>query len=285
MRVTKIIFIAAGLLTGLCTRAQNAPGPIIDAHCHFKTCEGEPFKTKAEYFEANKGLDVRHVFALTMAQKGEPEKTAARNDSLLWMAREDPRVIPVCSVHPYDEGAALAELDRVAALGVRIIKLHPISQNFEILDPRVVSLVRAAGEKKLTILTDGYGFLRPTYVDEILKLALMCSKTRIIIAHMGGSDFYKLGTLPVVMRQNPGMFDNLWYDISATVCIYADSPYADQLLWTIRQLGTGRILFGCDDPAFSLPQALEALGKLDLTPRERENIRYENARRLLGLAD
>lgn len=269
-----------------CVQARNPKQqPVIDAHVHFRTTDQEAiFERKMEeYFAENSAYDLRYAFGLTMAWRGQMDVTRAANDSLFAMAARNPRMIPVCSVHPHDKEEAIAELDRIVSLGGKIIKLHPISQNFEILDPDVIALVRAAGERDLIVLTDGYGFVIPNYIEHLLQVALNCPDTKIIIAHMGGTEFYKLGSLHMVMSYNPGMFSNLWFDLSATIKIYVGSPYQEQLEWVIRNVGTDRILFGSDDPAVSLKDALEAFYKLDLTDRERDQILYQNAKDLLRL--
>lgn len=100
---------------------------------------------------------------------------------------------------------------------------------------------------------------------------------------MGGTDFHKLAGLNMVKSVNPGMFNNVWYDLSAVVKIYADSPYQTQFEWVIKTIGTDRILFGSDQPAVTLSDALSAFYKLKLSDVEREQILCRNAKALLEL--
>jgi uncharacterized protein len=60
----------------------------------------------------------------------------------------------------------------------------------------------------------------------------------------------------------------------------------DQLefVWTTRNVGVDRVLFGSDFPQYSLARNLDALDRLGLNEAEKSAIRYENARKLLGLA-
>jgi len=53
--------------------------------------------------------------------------------------------------------------------------------------------------------------------------------------------------------------------------------------WVIRSVGIDRVLFGSDQPAVSLPDALKAFNNLDFNDTEREKILYKNAIELLGL--
>ena len=264
--------------------AQNPAHPIVDSHCHIKTSPAdELFITMEDYFAANQSFNIKYVFGLTIAQKGKIEEMKAQNDSLFSMARRNSRIIPVCSVHPADGEVAIEELHRIKNLGGKIIKLHPITQQFPILSNEVNNVSRVAGELGLIILIDGYGFVVPNYVEHLVTLAINNPKTKFIITHMGGTDFYKLGGFNLVKTLNPELLENVWYDLSATVIIYADSPYKSHLEWVIRSVGVNRVLFGTDNPIASLSDALNAFYKLDFDDIERENILYKNAIGLLGL--
>lgn len=264
--------------------AQNPSHPIVDAHCHIKTSStDEMLITMEEYFNENISFNIKYVFGLTIAQKGKIEEMKAQNDSLFSMARRNPRFIPVCSVHPADGNVAIEELHRIKKLGGKIIKLHPITQQFPILSNEVYDVSRVAGELGLIILIDGYGFVVPNYIEHLVTLAINNPKTKFIIAHMGGTDFYKLGGFNLVKTLNPGILENVWYDLSATVIIYADSPYKAQLEWVIRSVGVNRVLFGTDSPMASLSEALKAFYKLDFDDTEKESILYKNAISLLDL--
>ncbi len=264
--------------------AQNASFPVIDAHCHFKISPNEmSFQTMEEYFADNKSVNIKYVFGITIARKGNMAKTKMQNDSLFAMAKRDPRFIPVCSVHPGDGDAAITELQRIKESGGKILKLHPLTQQFTILSEESVKVARMAGELGMVILIDGYGFIVPNYLENLWQLALSCPKTKFIIAHMGGTEFYKLGGVSLVQSLNPEMLNNVWYDLSAVVTIYADSPYKSQLEWVIRSVGTDKILFGSDQPVTTLANALKDFYKLDLNISERERILYKNAKELLEL--
>lgn len=264
--------------------AQNAKHPIIDAHCHIRTTPDETMlQTMDEYFATNKSVDISYLFGITMAKKGEIEKTRERNDSLFAMAKRNSRFIPVCSVHPNDGDAAIEELRRIKKLGGKIIKLHPLTQQFTILSNETVKVVKEAGALDLVVLMDGYGFIVPNYLEHLIQLSMVSQQTKFIIAHMGGPDFYKIAGFTLVKTLNPKMLSNVWYDLSATIHIYADSPYRSQFEWAIRNIGTDRILFGSDQPAVTLQNALDDFNKLDLSDDEKEQISYKNAKNLLGL--
>lgn len=64
--------------------------------------------------------------------------------------------------------------------------------------------------------------------------------------------------------------------------LFADSPYAEQFVWTLRKFGTDRVLFGSDYPLHSPTEALDVLRALGFTDDEQAQIRYGDAMTLLG---
>jgi len=258
---------------------QNLSHPVVDAHCHIKTSPDEiNDPTMEEYFAENESVNIKYLFGITMASPGNIERMKAKNDSLFSMSKRDARFIPVCSVHPSDTEAAIEELHRIKGLGGKIIKLHPITQNFSILDDKTLLVVRTAGELGLVILIDGMGNL-----GQLLELSIVCGNTKIIIAHMGVSEFHMLVGFNLFRKAVPDAFENLFFDISVIGYLYADSPYQSQLEWIIRTVGVDRVLFGSDQPSVSLSDALKAFDKFDFNDSERERILYKNAIELLDL--
>jgi predicted TIM-barrel fold metal-dependent hydrolase len=73
---------------------------------------------------------------------------------------------------------------------------------------------------------------------------------------------------------------NVWFDLSGVASLYVDSPYAEQLRWICRQVGTDRILFGSDFPLTGLASALEAVRRLGFTRMEEQQILHDNAEAL-----
>src|SRR3546814_6296741 len=80
------------------------------------------------------------------ALQGDLDEIRAGNDSVIALAAKYPEVVPIATVHPYDGQAALDELERVAAAGVGVLKIHAHTQRFDVSDPRVETLVRRSEE-------------------------------------------------------------------------------------------------------------------------------------------
>ncbi|WP_188238165.1 amidohydrolase family protein [Sphingopyxis sp. LK2115] len=258
---------------------------VIDTHVHLWNGAESVADYRAKLKAA--GLSVERFGAMwfggpNQARAGNPADISARNDALIALAKDHPDMIPIATVHPYDGEAALAEVTRVAGRGVKILKIHPHTQGFDAADPRVLALVQHAGAAGMVVLLDNGGIV-PADNEKLFNLALAAPKTRFILAHMGGLGF-RFWNILALARTAEGLFgENIYFDISASVILAADSPIEDEYVWTIRNVGIDQVLIASDYPQISLAKTLDALDKLDLTEEERAKIRSGNAKRLLGL--
>jgi predicted TIM-barrel fold metal-dependent hydrolase len=202
---------------------------------------------------------------------------------LISLAAKHPEVVPIGTVHPYDGQTALDELTRIAARGVKTLKIHPHTQKFDIADPRVLALVKKAGELGMAVLMDNAGIV-PGDCEDLFNLAAKASKTRFIFAHMGGANFRFWNILVLARTADGFALDNVNFDISGTVLLAAESPIEKEFVWTLRNVGVDHVMLGSDYPQISLARMVEALDKLDLTNEEKTAILSGNARRILGAA-
>jgi len=252
----------------------------FDNHVHI--WEGE--KSVQEYLKQvdSTNQTITRFGAIYMAKQGQIEETTRKNDELIMLSKKYPQVLPICSVHPFDGDAAFDELSRIAKLGVNIIKLHPHknSMDFDVTDARVLKLCQKAGELGVVILMDNASIV-PGDCEKLFDLAIRCHTTNFIFAHMGALNFRFWNVLPLVRTAEGLVGNNIYFDISATVTLMADSPLEEEFIWTMRNVGIDNIILGSDYPQFSLKQGLDALEKLDLTPEEKQKIRFGNAKKLL----
>ena len=276
------------LLGALIAMGVQAPAaqPSFDLHVHLHRGEESLRAYEAQLRAGNLrvfGYGAMWFGGPNQALQGQPASIRANNDALIALARRNPAMMPVATVHPYDGDAALAELQRIARAGVRIVKIHPHTQRFDPTDPRVLALVRRAGELGLIMLMDNASIM-PGDSEKLFNLALAAPRTRFIFAHLGGFNF-RFWNILRAARTAEGLFgDNIYFDISAMVAMIADSPIEDEFVWTIRNVGADHVLLGSDYPQFSLAQNMEALDRLGLTDEEKAMIRERNARTLFGLA-
>jgi predicted TIM-barrel fold metal-dependent hydrolase len=241
--------------------------PVFDSHVHLR--DGEASLQKFEAEVRTSGIELTGVGAMWFggphqAQAGDIAKIRAGNDGLIALAAKHPEVAPIGTVHPYDGKAALDELARIAARGVKTLKIHPHTQRFEISDPRVLALVTKAGELGVAVLMDNAGIV-PGDCEDLFNLAAKAPKTRFIFAHMGGANFRFWNILLLARTADGFALDNVNFDISGTVLLAADTPLEKEFVWTLRNVGIEHVMLGSDYPQIPLARMVEALAKLDLT--------------------
>ena len=289
MRVFLILVLVA------CTRPAPDPmhqspsaapryrGPIIDFHAHLGTPEqsGVINGPTGDLLSLDDQAGVTRSSLIVIAKKGDPAATRKANDELIAKtAASKGRFFPAASVHPLDGQPALDELTRLAAAGVRVIKLHPRAQNFDVGSPEVAAVAARAGELGLVLLFDSYS---PTDADEpgkFLMLAITNPTTRFVLAHLGSSRFLEFAIFGM-LRKFTYYKRNVWFDLAMTAHVFADSPYEDELVWVTRLIGTDRILLGSDYPIDAPGHAVADVMRLGYTAEEQQQILHDNAAALL----
>lgn len=271
----------AALLLATSTFAAE---PVFDMHVHLRDYETSLLKYESEVKES--GLQLSSIGVMWFggehqALAGNPAGIRSGNDRLLALAAKHPEIVPIATVHPYDGQAALDELTRVSARGIKVLKIHPHTQRFAISDPRVLATVTKAGELGMAVLIDNAGIV-PNDCQDLFNLALNAPKTPFIFAHMGAANFRFWNILALARTADGFALNNINFDISGTVLLAADSPIEAEFVWTMRNVGIDHVMLGSDYPQISLKRMVDALYKLDLTAEERTGILSGNARRVLG---
>jgi uncharacterized protein len=282
--VKKVLAAAALLLLVLLSHPSSAQEPIFDLHVHLRNGA----ESIAEY-ETQVTSAKRQVTAFSgmwfggphQALQGDVEHIRAQNDALIALALKHPKMVPIATVHPYDGQAALDEVRRVANRGVKVLKIHPHTQKFDVADPRVLELVQEAGALGVVVLMDNANIIAGDS-EHLFNLAVKAPKTKFVFAHFGGLNFRFWNILALVRTARDFFMDNIYFDVSGTMLLAADSPIEAEFVWTLRNVGIDRVLLGSDYPQLSLAQTLDALERLDLDESEKAKIRYTNAQRLLA---
>jgi predicted TIM-barrel fold metal-dependent hydrolase len=283
-KTMKSLLLAASLLL-LPFQAAFGQERIFDLHVHLWHGEASIREYEAQLKAANQpisGFGAMWFGGPNQAPAGEIAQTRASNDALIALSAQHPGMLPIATVHPYDGQDAIAELERVASRGIKVLKLHPHTQKFDVTDPRVLTLVKRAGDLGVIVLMDNANIL-PGDSENLFNLAINCPKTKFIFAHMGGLNFRFWNILALARTAQNFFADNIYFDISAGVVIAAGSPIQDEFVWTIRNVGVDHVLLGSDFPQLSLPQTIAAFHRLGLTEEEKTKISYGNARKLFGL--
>ena len=203
-----------------------------------------------------------------------PDLTAMHelHDQVAAVVKAHPgRFLAVGAAQPTDGDAGLRELERIATLGYRGVKLSP--SKLELQTPEVQAFVARAVALKLVVYIEGWW---PGAAHETGKLALAFPQGRFVLTHMGGIRFDDVLVFRL-LELYPFYPRNVWFDLSAIAPMYVDSPYAAQLRWVCRRVGTDRVMFGSDFPLNTLDAALDAVRRLGFTRQEEQAILHDNA--------
>jgi len=220
-----------------------------------------------------------------------PLKTCAINDASAAQNGED-GLIYFGGIHP-DTPNALEELDRIAQMGLKGIKIHPVYQDVNIDDIRYLRILDKAAELGLIVVMhagNDIGFPgRVRCSPEMTRSALrQVGQVKLVCAHMGGwrewervADALSDTSAMLDTALSLGKIEQLEEDYytpeelsmmeGATFC---------QLL---KAFGIRRVLFGSDSPWSDQAKSAAAIRSLPLTETEKQAIMGGNAEVLLNL--
>lgn len=186
-----------------------------------------------------------------------------------------------------------AELARMAGLGLKGVKLHPVYQGVDLDDLRYLRILDRAAEVGLVVLTHAgrdVGF--PDRVNCSPEMALRAVRqvgpVKLILAHMGG---WRNWDQVEELLTDTGVYLDTAFSLGKLAPL-GDGYYGphdlemmgdEQFMRMVREFGSRCVLFGTDSPWSGQGASLAQLRALPLTAAEREDILGGNAVRLLGL--
>ena len=195
-------------------------------------------------------------------------------------------------IHP-DMPDPLGELDRIAAMGFKGIKLHPAYQGTNFDDPKYLRILEHCGALDLVVLTHAgidISLPEPIYCtpQQVLHALAQVGPVKLILAHMGGWRMWDL--VEELLSCAPVYLDTAFSFGSVIPMDKAHfSPEElqmldeEQFLRFVHIFGAERILFGTDSPWGGQTESLGRIQALPLSPSEKEAILGGNAQRLLSL--
>ncbi len=182
------------------------------------------------------------------------------------------------AVHPFMDKLE-EELDGLAALGVKGVKMMPLLQGVFPDDPKCSRLYEALIERGMILVT--HAGRDPLDRKEIFGTPERFARTiesysdlKLVLAHLGGLKMYD---------------DVRRYLLTASRNVYFDTAYVsfylneDEMASLIKDIGSDRVLFGSDYPWEEPGRAMEIIKGLDLSDKELELILSKTAVGLLGL--
>jgi predicted TIM-barrel fold metal-dependent hydrolase len=253
---------------------------IIDAHAHIypdKIAEKAALRIGEFY-----GIPMRHDGTVgTLLATGKaagvgkflvhsvatvPEQVASINNFIAEAAAAHSEFIGFATLHP-GLAAPEAEVERVLALGLRGVKLHPDFQKFQLDDPELDRLYKAL-EGRLPLLIHAgdsrYNFSGPGKVKRLLR---KFPGLNVIAAHFGGWSEWEEAERTLVGER-------LWVDTSSSLPFL--SPGQGRRL--IEAFGPDRVLFGTDYPMWDAGEELERFAALGLPEAVKRKVLGENLR-------
>ena len=199
------------------------------------------------------------------------------------MGRFPGRLAGLCSVSPAWGDAAVAEVERCAAAGLRGIgELHPDTQGFDITDRSLMTpLMEAAQALGLPVVvhsSEPVGHQYPgkgrTTPEKLYRFIENFPGNTLVCAHWGGGlPFYAL------MPEVPEVIRNVYFDTAASPFLYRPEVFAT----VVGLVGAGRVLFGSDYPLIEHRRSLLEVEQAGLEPGDKEAVLGGNAARLFGL--
>ncbi|PKB79494.1 MAG: hypothetical protein BZY88_13050 [SAR202 cluster bacterium Io17-Chloro-G9] len=192
------------------------------------------------------------------------------------------RLIGFCSVNPLWGDAAVAEVERCAAAGLKGIgELHPDTQGLDITDmPSMAPLMQAAVRLGLPVLvhaSEPVGHQYPgkgqTTPDKLYRFIENFPDNTIICAHWGGGlPFYAL------MPELPRVLQNVYFDTAASPFLYRQEVFSA----VVGLVGPEKIIFATDYPLIRARRLLRQVEEAGLSATDRESVLFGNAARLFG---
>jgi predicted TIM-barrel fold metal-dependent hydrolase len=203
----------------------------------------------------------------------KPAQVVGIND---WAASiASTRMVPFGAMHP-DIDDPVAEIARMAGLGLRGMKLHPEHQDFAPDEPRLAPIYEAAEAHNMTILFHaGHDELHETLRGTPESFAHVLDThpdLRVVLAHMGGYRVWNHVAEVLVGR-------NVYLDTAYTLGHLPDAEFVE----IVRAHGPERILFGSDGPWTDAKAEIAWLRRLPLAAGVADAILGGNAEKLLAL--
>lgn len=219
-----------------------------------------------------------------------PAKVGSINDISVQNGEE--KLLYFGCIHP-DADEPTKELERIARLGLKGIKLHPVYQGADIDDEKYLRILYKAGELGLVVIThagDDIGFPGvKRCTPKMLQNALQqVGPVKLIAAHMGGwknwdevREFLADTNVLIDTAFSLGYITELekgYYSLQE-LRLMSDEEFCK----TVRLFGSHRVFFGSDSPWSDQERSIKDILSLPLSESEKADILGGNAQRLLGI--
>lgn len=204
----------------------------------------------------------------------KPSQTVTTNT---WAAEAQcDKIIAFGGIHP-DTDDYKRDLDLVASLGLKGIKLHAEYQRFYPEEERMLRIYDYAFSKGLIVLHHaGFdpGMPEPFHSnpERFAKMLDSLSGGIFVLAHLGSQEMWDDVEKYLVGK-------DVYFDTSMGFECYSN----EQFMRIVKNHGADKILFGSDSPWSNASKELAILNSLPLSETEKRLILCDNAKRLLKI--
>lgn len=236
--------LTSGAMAGIWewVRARIPPGTgVFDAHAHI----GDDVDGRAMTAEGMRArmlaAGVTRSIVFPLNDPNARDDFSGPND-VVWRAYEEhpEHFVPFFRLNPHRDYER--EFERCVERGFAGLKLHPVSQRFELDDPRAVRLFRMAAEAGLPVLIHA-GFAMERIVEPLLPTLEAHPELRLILGH---SAMVEVLEAAQAFEDNP----NVLFETSVV--------RARDLYVLFCSLDPERVCYGSDIPYGDLPSTLHA---------------------------
>ena len=262
---------------------------IIDAHCHIypEKIADKAVRSIGDFYSLKMGLDgtcaglssahdaAGIARAVVHSVATSPHQVTPINTFISERVRmSGGRFTGLGTLHP-DSPDMRGDIERLIALGLHGVKLHPDFQRFRLDDEKCMEMYGMCQDLGLPMLLHTgdkrFDFSNPNRLIPVLRAF---PRLTVIGAHFGGGSMWEEAT------QALHGYRNLYADCSSS--LYALSPETARRL--ISLYGAERVLFGTDYPMWSPAEELVRFDALKLGDADRELILYKNAAHVYNIA-
>ena len=173
------------------------------------------------------------------------------------------------TLHPDCENI-MEEAEYILNLGLKGIKLHPDTQQFNTDDKRLFEVFDAIQGRLPLLVHCGDKRFDYSHPARLKKVIDNFRKLQVIAAHLGGWSLFEEAF--AILRNK-----DCYLDISSCMMFLPPETVARY----IAGYGADRILFGTDFPLWSPKTEVEAFQRLPLSTENFDKIAYKNALRIL----
>ena len=204
----------------------------------------------------------------------KPSQTVTTNT---WAAETQcDRITAFGGIHP-DTDDYKRDLDFVASLGLKGIKLHAEYQRFYPEEERMLRIYDYAFSKGMIVLHHaGFdpGMPEPFHSnpERFAKMLDKLSGGTFVLAHLGSQEMWDDVETYLAGR-------DVYFDTSMGFECYS----GEQFMRIVKKHGADKILFGSDSPWSNASNELAILNSLPLSETEKQMILCDNAKKLLEI--